>query len=161
MAVTEKEKRAIEDVMDALLSVTSGRRNLATMFRSLPDGDAWKEYYKIIPEPRSLDGIKVRFRRTYISLCFSNSVAGGTGQRRVFKLFGRVLRLESRIFERVRPLLHVAFANLADIHSRQTVFQRRYLYYIEGRKDSSGEQGIAVHLSCVYIHPLSRHARTS
>ena len=52
MALTEEHKKAVLDVIQALVSVPAGkngRRRLAEMFMELPDRDAWSEYYEVKP----------------------------------------------------------------------------------------------------------------
>jgi hypothetical protein len=59
--ITEAQRKAIDDVVQTITSYTAGRRVLSVMFQELPDREAWKEYYSVIPEPRSLAGIKVGY----------------------------------------------------------------------------------------------------
>lgn len=57
----DAQRRAIDDVIQTINGYAAGRRVLSVMFQELPDQEAWKEYYAVIPEPRSLGGIKVSF----------------------------------------------------------------------------------------------------
>ncbi|GJJ09395.1 hypothetical protein Clacol_003617 [Clathrus columnatus] len=59
MTISVAQRRAIEEVTEKLCSVTKGRRKLCEMFMELPDRETWPEYYKVIPEPRCLEGIRV------------------------------------------------------------------------------------------------------
>ncbi|KAF8525251.1 hypothetical protein BU17DRAFT_42281 [Hysterangium stoloniferum] len=58
MAISPLQKRAIEDVIQTICSVTKSRRKICDMFMELVDRDTWPEYYKVIPEPRCLLGIR-------------------------------------------------------------------------------------------------------
>ncbi|KAF8588485.1 hypothetical protein K439DRAFT_1384573 [Ramaria rubella] len=58
MAISAAQKRAIEDIVNTLCTTTKGRRRICDMFMELPNREAWPEYYKVIPEPRCIDGIK-------------------------------------------------------------------------------------------------------
>lgn len=65
MAITDAQRTAIQAVFKDLYACTSGPggrgRELYKMFDLLPDRTTWKEYYAVIPEPRCLSGVKVRF----------------------------------------------------------------------------------------------------
>ncbi|THH06660.1 hypothetical protein EW145_g3937 [Phellinidium pouzarii] len=66
MAITDAQKKAIEDVLTVLTTETAGgrgKRVLADMFFELPDRDTWSEYYEVIPEPRCLSGVKFKLER--------------------------------------------------------------------------------------------------
>lgn len=54
MVLNDAQKKAAEEVIDALTSATTGarsKRKLAEMFLELPDRDAWSEYYEARPIP--------------------------------------------------------------------------------------------------------------
>ncbi|KAJ7228674.1 hypothetical protein GGX14DRAFT_414207 [Mycena pura] len=86
MTITSAQKKAIEEVLDALTSATGSprKRQLATMFLELVDRREWPEYYEVIPEPRCLDGIRTTLEKnkykaaldayTDISLVFLNAL---------------------------------------------------------------------------------------
>ncbi|KAG8903528.1 hypothetical protein FRB99_003159 [Tulasnella sp. 403] len=58
-AFLDQSKDAIGRVLQALLNVKGPRnRSIADPFLQLPDKDHWADYYRIIPHPRCLDGIK-------------------------------------------------------------------------------------------------------
>lgn len=59
MPLTATQKAEILQVIDTLYNYSSGRRLLSQMFRTLPDRHAWKAYYDVIPQPRSLETVKV------------------------------------------------------------------------------------------------------
>ncbi|KAF8308665.1 hypothetical protein DL93DRAFT_2231442 [Clavulina sp. PMI_390] len=63
MPLSEVQKNDALDVLNTLYSHTIGRRVLSTIFRTLPDRDEWLEYYEVIPQPRSLDGVKSTVER--------------------------------------------------------------------------------------------------
>lgn len=64
MPLNDAQKKDALQVLDTLYTFTVGRRNLSNIFKTLPDKDTWKEYYDVIPQPRSLDGVKVRLLNT-------------------------------------------------------------------------------------------------
>lgn len=68
MPLSETQKKEALAVLDTLYAHTVGRRVLSLIFRTLPDKEEWKEYYDVIPQPRSLDGVKVRANSTRVSL---------------------------------------------------------------------------------------------
>ena len=59
MPLNDIQKKDALQVLDTLYTYTVGRRNLSNIFKTLPDKETWKEYYEVIPQPRSLDGVKV------------------------------------------------------------------------------------------------------
>lgn len=66
MPLSESQKSDVLEVLDALYSYTVGRRVLSTIFRELPDKNEWGGYYAVIPQPRCLDGVKVRIGSSFI-----------------------------------------------------------------------------------------------
>ncbi|KAN0121428.1 hypothetical protein V8E52_003324, partial [Russula decolorans] len=64
MAVTDAQKAAVEQVIQAIKSVSSPRKKrvLADLFLDLVDKDAWADYYQVIPQPRCLNGIAQRLQ---------------------------------------------------------------------------------------------------
>ncbi|KAK7062069.1 hypothetical protein R3P38DRAFT_3251433 [Favolaschia claudopus] len=86
MGVNSAQKKAIEEVLDALRSATGSprKRHLAGMFLELVDKDAWPEYYEVITEPRCLNGVQTSLEKnrykdpldayTDISLVFLNAL---------------------------------------------------------------------------------------
>ncbi|TFK71699.1 hypothetical protein BDN72DRAFT_957862 [Pluteus cervinus] len=86
MAITPAQKTALEEVINALLSITSAprKRQVAAMFLDLVDRNDWPHYYEVIPEPRCLNHTKTgiekgRFKDaldvyTDLSLVFWNAV---------------------------------------------------------------------------------------
>ncbi|KAJ7720297.1 hypothetical protein DFH07DRAFT_308727 [Mycena maculata] len=60
MGITPGQKKAVEEVLDALTSATGPprKRQLAGMFLELVDREDWPEYYEVIPEPRCLNNIR-------------------------------------------------------------------------------------------------------
>ena len=60
MAINASQKQEILQVLDLLYNYSVGRRVLSAMFKDLPDPQAWKAYYEVIPQPRSLETVKVR-----------------------------------------------------------------------------------------------------
>ncbi|KAF7355663.1 hypothetical protein MSAN_01484100 [Mycena sanguinolenta] len=86
MGLTAAQKKDIEDVLEALKSVTGSprKRQLAAMFLELVDRDDWKDYYEVIPEPRCLNGIQAMLEKnryktpldayTDLSLVFLNAL---------------------------------------------------------------------------------------
>ncbi|KAG8979217.1 hypothetical protein FRB90_008184, partial [Tulasnella sp. 427] len=60
--LTDAQKTAILGVFDALWDVKNARgKSIAEPFNLLPDKNAWKDYYRVIPHPRSLNGVKESF----------------------------------------------------------------------------------------------------
>ncbi|KAG8977101.1 hypothetical protein FRB90_008927, partial [Tulasnella sp. 427] len=60
--LTDAQKTAILGVFDALWDVKNARgKSIAEPFDLLPDKNAWKDYYRVIPHPRSLNGVKESF----------------------------------------------------------------------------------------------------
>ncbi|KAI0294782.1 hypothetical protein BC826DRAFT_909647 [Russula brevipes] len=59
MAVTAAQNAAIEQVIEAIKRVTSPRKKrvLAELFLDLVDKETWANYYQVIPQPRSLNGV--------------------------------------------------------------------------------------------------------
>ncbi|KAJ7474258.1 hypothetical protein FB451DRAFT_1398245 [Mycena latifolia] len=86
MAITPAQKKAIEEVLNALTSATGSprKRQLAGMFLELVDRHDWPEYYEVIPEPRCLDNIHTMLEKnrykdpldayTDLSLVFLNAL---------------------------------------------------------------------------------------
>ncbi|KAJ7677990.1 hypothetical protein DFH06DRAFT_1422389 [Mycena polygramma] len=86
MGVTGAQKKAIEEVLAALLAATGSprKRQLAGMFLELVDRDDWPEYYEVIPEPRCLSNIQTMLEKnrykdpldayTDLSLVFLNAL---------------------------------------------------------------------------------------
>ncbi|KAI5117803.1 hypothetical protein M0805_004563 [Coniferiporia weirii] len=67
MAISDAQRKAIEEVLAELTSASAGgrgKRLLADMFLELPDRDAWSEYYEVIPEPRCLNGVRFKVERS-------------------------------------------------------------------------------------------------
>ena len=60
MPLPGEQQKAAERVFEALYTHKVKGRVLSEMFQELPDKVTWADYYKVIPEPRSLHGIKVR-----------------------------------------------------------------------------------------------------
>lgn len=61
--LTDAQKAAILRVYDGLWEVKNTRgKPIAEPFAFLPDKNAWKDYYRVIPHPRSLNGVKVSWR---------------------------------------------------------------------------------------------------
>ncbi|KAG8921040.1 hypothetical protein FRC00_009210, partial [Tulasnella sp. 408] len=57
--LTDAQKAAILRVYDGLWEVKNTRgKPIAEPFAFLPDKNAWKDYYRVIPHPRSLNGVK-------------------------------------------------------------------------------------------------------
>ncbi|KAG8856813.1 hypothetical protein FRB96_006317 [Tulasnella sp. 330] len=58
--LTPEQRTAIEGVLETILELkaNSRGRTVAEPFLDLPDREAWKEYYLVIPHPRCLHGIK-------------------------------------------------------------------------------------------------------
>lgn len=59
--LTAEQKTAVQGVLDAIFDLKGSPRSrtLATPFMELPDREAWKEYYLVIPHPRCLNLIQV------------------------------------------------------------------------------------------------------
>ncbi|KAJ7625199.1 hypothetical protein B0H17DRAFT_1111441 [Mycena rosella] len=86
MAVTPAQKKAIDEVLNALTSATGPprKRQLAGMFLELVDRNDWPEYYEVIPEPRCLNNIHTMLEKnrykdaldayTDLSLVFLNAL---------------------------------------------------------------------------------------
>ncbi|KAF8338319.1 uncharacterized protein EI90DRAFT_2571968 [Cantharellus anzutake] len=83
MGLTSAQKQDVLQIIDKLWNHTSGRRLVSQMFRTLPDPVAWKAYYDVIPQPRSLESVKadveknklsnVEQTRTDLDLIFKNA----------------------------------------------------------------------------------------
>ncbi|KAJ7074234.1 hypothetical protein C8F01DRAFT_1099728 [Mycena amicta] len=82
--MTPAEKQAIGEILDAINNATGHRkRRLASEFLELVDRSDWPQYYRLIPQPRALDPIRVnldknKYKRpldayTDISLVFWNA----------------------------------------------------------------------------------------
>ena len=52
----------------------AGRRLISQMFRTLPDPVTWKAYYDVIPQPRSLESVKVGSCRPFTKLTVQSSM---------------------------------------------------------------------------------------
>ncbi|KAJ7082822.1 hypothetical protein C8R43DRAFT_322842 [Mycena crocata] len=86
MAISPAQKKAIEEVLNTLLSATGSprKRQLAGMFLELVDRHDWPEYYQVIPEPRALNNIQTSLEKnrykdpldayTDLSLVFLNAL---------------------------------------------------------------------------------------
>ncbi|KAJ7139124.1 hypothetical protein C8R44DRAFT_847280 [Mycena epipterygia] len=86
MGVTAAQKKAIEEVLGALIFATGPprKRQLAGMFLELVDRHDWPEYYEVIPEPRCLNNIQTMLENnrykdpldvyTDLSLVFLNAL---------------------------------------------------------------------------------------
>ncbi|PPQ63542.1 hypothetical protein CVT24_004772 [Panaeolus cyanescens] len=86
MALTQEQKTAVEEVLDAILSATSsrGRRQLVSMFMDPIDREEWPQYYEVIPEPRCIKTIQSNLEKgkyknasevwTDLSLVFWNAL---------------------------------------------------------------------------------------
>ncbi|KAF9507324.1 hypothetical protein BS47DRAFT_1488923 [Hydnum rufescens UP504] len=84
MAINATQKQEILQVLDMLYTYSVGRRTLSAMFKDLPDPQAWPAYYEVIPQPRSLETVKVavekdKFRniddvRSDLELIFANAL---------------------------------------------------------------------------------------
>ncbi|KAI0085714.1 hypothetical protein BDY19DRAFT_896215 [Irpex rosettiformis] len=61
MTITTTQKAEIESIIRTITDATVPRRKrkLAEMFLDLPDADAYPEYYEVIPNPRSINHVKV------------------------------------------------------------------------------------------------------
>lgn len=68
MPLNDTQKKDALDILNTLYTYSQGRRVLSTIFKTLPDKETWKEYYDVIPQPRSLDGVKVSWSRSLIPL---------------------------------------------------------------------------------------------
>ncbi|KAI9510644.1 hypothetical protein F5148DRAFT_1333868 [Russula earlei] len=64
MSLSPAQKAAIEQVIDSIKSVTSPRKKrvLAELFLELVDKQTWANYYQVIPQPRSLNGISKKLQ---------------------------------------------------------------------------------------------------
>jgi len=64
MAVTDAQKAAAEQVIQAIKCVSSPRKKrvLADLFLDLVDKETWADYYQVIPQPRSLNGISEKLQ---------------------------------------------------------------------------------------------------
>ncbi|CAE7112847.1 unnamed protein product [Rhizoctonia solani] len=58
MPLNAGQQRECERVLNVIYSYKIKTRCLADMFKELPDKAAWADYYQVIPEPRSLHGIR-------------------------------------------------------------------------------------------------------
>ncbi|EJT98987.1 hypothetical protein DACRYDRAFT_110317 [Dacryopinax primogenitus] len=58
MPLLPTQSVACYSVISTLTSHRENRRNLSAQFTELPDKNEYPEYYRVIPEPRSLSGIK-------------------------------------------------------------------------------------------------------
>ncbi|KZT58557.1 hypothetical protein CALCODRAFT_494860 [Calocera cornea HHB12733] len=58
MPLLPTQSNAVYSVLSTITSHRENRRNLSAQFTDLPDKDEYPEYYRVIPEPRCLDGIK-------------------------------------------------------------------------------------------------------
>lgn len=67
MPLPGDQQKAAERVFEALYTHKVKGRVLSEMFKELPDKVTWAEYYRVIPEPRSLHGIKVSPRHLTIA----------------------------------------------------------------------------------------------
>ncbi|EPQ61248.1 hypothetical protein GLOTRDRAFT_135767 [Gloeophyllum trabeum ATCC 11539] len=65
MPINAASRLALEEIINVLLSATGprGKRRLCDMFRELPDREAWPEYYDIIPQPRSMNGVQEKLKK--------------------------------------------------------------------------------------------------
>ncbi|KAG8711770.1 hypothetical protein FRC11_001885 [Ceratobasidium sp. 423] len=58
MPLNPEHQKECERVFNAIYSYKVKNRFIAEMFKELPDKATWAEYYRVIPEPRSLHGIR-------------------------------------------------------------------------------------------------------
>ncbi|CAE6447423.1 unnamed protein product [Rhizoctonia solani] len=58
MPLNPEQQRECERVFNVIYSYKIKSRSISEMFKELPDRAAWAEYYRVIPEPRSLHGIR-------------------------------------------------------------------------------------------------------
>ncbi|CAE6511849.1 unnamed protein product [Rhizoctonia solani] len=58
MPLNPEHQKECERVFNVLYSYKVKNRFIAEMFKELPDRATWAEYYRVIPEPRSLHGIR-------------------------------------------------------------------------------------------------------
>ncbi|KAF7322508.1 hypothetical protein HMN09_00029300 [Mycena chlorophos] len=83
--LTPAQKQAVSEVRDALSNATGNRkRKLATMFLDIVDRNAYPEYFRVIPNPRALEPIRVNIEKnkykdpmdayTDLSLVFWNAM---------------------------------------------------------------------------------------
>jgi chromatin structure-remodeling complex subunit RSC1/2 len=59
MPLSAEVQKECERVFEVVYTHKVKGRPITEMFKELPDRVAWAEYYRVIPEPRSLHGIKV------------------------------------------------------------------------------------------------------
>lgn len=59
--LTSEQREAVQGVLQVVMDLKGTPRNrlVADPFLDLPDRNAWKEYYLVIPHPRCLNGIQV------------------------------------------------------------------------------------------------------
>ncbi|CAE6483267.1 unnamed protein product [Rhizoctonia solani] len=58
MPLNPEQQRECERIFNIIYSYKIKNRAIAEIFKDLPDRTAWPEYYQVIPEPRSLHGIR-------------------------------------------------------------------------------------------------------
>ncbi|KAI0697178.1 hypothetical protein BC835DRAFT_1270780 [Cytidiella melzeri] len=98
MAITSLQRTEIEAIIQTIIDASIPRRKnrkLADMFLSLPDADAWPEYYEVIPNPRSINYVKVALAKNKyreplqayedLNLVFLNAVFYNEGQSQIYK----------------------------------------------------------------------------
>lgn len=71
--LTDAQKAGILRVYDVLWDVKNSRgKSIAEPFSFLPDKSAWKDYYRVIPHPRSLNGVKVSRDARNVLSCYAH-----------------------------------------------------------------------------------------
>lgn len=66
MPIANAYKEAVQNIINKLnaeVTSTKPRRHLSTMFLDLPDPATWVDYYTIITEPRSLNGVQEKLQK--------------------------------------------------------------------------------------------------
>ncbi|KAF8761770.1 Bromo adjacent homology domain [Rhizoctonia solani] len=58
MPLNPEQQKECERIFNSIYSYKVKSRSIAEMFKELPDRATWAEYYRVIPEPRSLHGIR-------------------------------------------------------------------------------------------------------
>ncbi|EUC65720.1 bromodomain domain protein [Rhizoctonia solani AG-3 Rhs1AP] len=58
MPLSPEQQKECERIFNVIYSYKIKTRAIAEIFKDLPDRVAWPEYYQVIPEPRSLHGIR-------------------------------------------------------------------------------------------------------
>ncbi|CAE6336834.1 chromatin structure-remodeling complex subunit RSC1/2 [Rhizoctonia solani AG-1 IB] len=84
MPLSSEQQKECERIFNVIYSYKLKSRPIAEMFKELPDRATWAEYYRVIPEPRSLHGIreklgKLRYKspedvHSDLELVFANAI---------------------------------------------------------------------------------------